>query len=79
MYADAISGYKFVERNVPKRDAFKMVQYEGFPAARIQLSIDMGGARDDWIRDGISVMDKDLNMVKPNRERIISIKRFGQE
>ena len=54
MYADARSGYKFVERNVPKRDAFKMVQYEGFPAARIQLSIDMGGARDDWIRDGIS-------------------------
>lgn len=31
-----------------------MVQHEGFLAARIQLSIDMGGARDDWIRDGIA-------------------------
>jgi hypothetical protein len=54
MHADARSGYKFTERNVAKRKAFKMVQHEGFPAARIKLSIDMGGARDDWFRDGIA-------------------------
>lgn len=46
--------YKFVERNVSKRKAFAMVQHDGRPAARIKLSTEMGGARDDWYRDGIS-------------------------
>jgi len=46
--------YKFVERNVSKRKAFKMVQHDGRPAARINLSTEMGGARDDWYRDGVS-------------------------
>lgn len=45
--------YEFVERNVSKRKAFTMVQHDGRPAARINLSTEMGGARDDWYRDGV--------------------------
>jgi hypothetical protein len=54
MVVDGRTGYKFVERNVSKRDAFKMVEHEGITAAHIKLSVDMGGAEDDWYRDGLA-------------------------
>lgn len=54
MIADGRSGYKFVERNISKRKAFKVVEHEGKVAAEFKLSVDMGGARDDWYRNGVS-------------------------
>jgi len=53
MIADGRSGYKFVERNVSKRKAFQIVEHEGKVAAEFKLSVDMGGARDDWYRNGV--------------------------
>ena len=53
MVADGRSGYKFVERNVAKNKAFKIIEHEGEIAARIHLSTSMGGARDDWYRNGV--------------------------
>lgn len=53
LMADSKYGNIFVERNVAKSKAFKMVEHQGEVAARIHLSTSMGGARDDWYRNGV--------------------------
>jgi hypothetical protein len=54
MIGDARKGYKFNHRNVTSKKAFKMLEHQGILAARIRLSIDMGGADGDWRRRDIS-------------------------
>ena len=75
MIADGRSGYKFVERNVAKRDAFQIVEHEGKIAAEIKLSVAMGGARDDWYRDGVGGYGQRFEY----GERKENAQRFGKE
>jgi len=48
------SGYKFNNRNVSPKKALKVLEYKGNLAARIRLSLNMGGGDGDWRRGGIN-------------------------
>ena len=48
------SGYNFNNRNVSSKKALKMLEHQGNLAARIRLSLNMGGGDGDWRRGGIN-------------------------
>ncbi len=54
LIGNAQSDYKFNNRNVSSKKALKMLEHQGKLAARIRLSLNMGGGDGDWRRGGIN-------------------------
>ena len=67
LISNSQSGYEFNNRNVSSKKALKILEHQGILAARIRLSLNMGGGDGDWSRGGINGYAQRFEFGEKNR------------